>query len=192
LCTRISFRWFTRGTVAKLWTGRHDSWWLECGAQPQRGVEVTMARERIDSRAEAREAREKYHEEAVMYLAPRTHAGPKGTFGVAGTGMDGIEVDPQALIAADRELDRLHRRLLDHLRDADKLADQLHDGKTLVSRHMRRKFLDKVEAEGGLKAALEDYLDELKDVQIRVRESLAAYQDLDTDGAARIRSQGVD
>jgi hypothetical protein len=155
-------------------------------------VEVTMARERITSRADARETRDNYRDEAVMYLAPRTKAGPRETFGVAGTGMDGIEVDLDALHNAEQELRELQKKLQDHLEQATELGDQLHDGKTLVARHMRQAFLDRVDAEGGVQAALEDYIDEVDEVRMRIRETLATYQELDSDAAARILAQGVD
>jgi hypothetical protein len=151
-----------------------------------------MARERIDSRADARETLGKYREEAVMYVAPETRAGPKGAFGVAGAGMDGIEVDLNALYDAERDLRELQKKLRDHLEKAADLRDNLHDGKTLVARHMRQAFLDRVDAEGGVEGALEDYIDEVDEVRMRIRETLAAYEDLDTEAAARIRSQGVD
>lgn len=150
-----------------------------------------MARERVDSFGEAKERyRDEHRPRAVAHYAPDIRAGAMPAHGVAGTGMDGIVVDPDALLRAERELTELHDDLFAQLQEAESLTGPLGDGSGPVSDHLRRAFLDRAELEeGGVRAALADYLEELLTVRSAIVQTLGAYQGVDNDLATRLNQQ---
>lgn len=148
-----------------------------------------MARERVDSFSEAKERYGEHRPQSVAYFVPDIRAGAAPTHGAAGTGMDGIAVDLDALVRAERELAELHEDLFAQLRDADSLSGPLGDGGGPVANHLRRAFLDRADVEGGVKAALLEYIEELLVVRTAMMQTLGAYQGVDNDLASRLNQQ---
>lgn len=148
-----------------------------------------MARERVDSFSEAKERYREQRTESTAYLVPDIRAGEASAHGSVGTGMDGIAVDPEALVRAERELAELHDDLLGQLRDAGTLAGPLGDGTSPVAAHLRRAFVNRADTEAGVRAALVDYLEELFAVRSAMLRTLEAYQGVDGDLAERLNRQ---
>jgi hypothetical protein len=148
-----------------------------------------MARERVDSFSEAKELYREHRPQSVAYFSPDIRAGAMPLHGAVGTGMDGIAVDLTALVQAERELAELHDDLFDQLRAANALDGPLGDGAGPVTIHMRRAFLNRADLEGGVRAALVDYIEELFTVRSAILQTLAAYQGVDSDLAARLNRQ---
>jgi hypothetical protein len=152
-------------------------------------VEERMARERVDSFSEAKERFGEHRPQSVAYFVPDIRAGAAPTHGAAGTGMDGIAVDLDALVRAERELTELHDDLFAQLQAAESLSGPLGDGGGPVANHLRRAFLDRAALEGGVRSALLDYMKELLDVRLAIRQTLGAYQGYDNDLATRLNQQ---
>ncbi len=148
-----------------------------------------MAGERIDSLSEAKKLRKEHEEADVAYFLPDFKAGPAVQHGVTGVGMDGIDVDLDALRQAERELAALHDDLMQHLRDAGELTGPLGDGGGPVTIPMRKLFKNRADVEGGVQAALVDYLGELVGVRVAIMNTLAGYDAVNSDMAARFTRQ---
>lgn len=148
-----------------------------------------MAGDRVDSFTEAKELYRGHRPQSVAYFTPDIRAGAAPVHGAAGTNMDGIATDFDALVAAERELADLHDDLYDQLRAATALAGPLGDGSSPVTAHMRRAFLDRADIEGGVQAALVDYIEELFAVRSAILETLRTYQGVDGDAADRLNRQ---
>lgn len=149
-----------------------------------------MARERVDSFQEAKELYREHRPRSVeSYFSPDIRAGAMSSHGAVGTGMDGIAVDLDDLVRAERELAELHDDLFAQLRAATALDGPLGDGAGPVALHMRRAFLDRADLEGGVQAALVDYIEELFTVRSAILQTLAAYQGVDGELAARLNRQ---
>ncbi|GAB3433731.1 hypothetical protein [Actinophytocola sediminis] len=145
-----------------------------------------MVRERVDSFTEAKERYHEHRPQAVAYVSPDIRAGAAPTHSAAGTGMDGIAVDVDALVRAERELADLHDDLFAQLREAGTLTGPLGDGAGPVATHLRQAFLDRADLDGGVQAVLVDYLEELVTVRSAILATLGAYQGVDNDLAARL------
>jgi hypothetical protein len=151
-----------------------------------------MAGERIDSLTEARRLAREHRMHDVAHVTPDIKAGGRPEYGVTGTGLDGIEVDLNELRHAESELAALHDGLLVHLRDAVELAGPLGDGSSPVTGPMRRAFKDRADLEGGVQAALLDYIGELISVRAAILETLNAYDATDDDALTLLNQQAAD
>ena len=148
-----------------------------------------MARERVDSFTEAKGLYRDQRPHSVAYFAPDIRAGAVPVHGAAGTNMDGIATDFDALATAERELAGLHDELVDQLRSANTLSDALSDGASPVSAPMRRAFLNRADVEGGVQAALVDYMEELFAIRMAILQTLQTYQGIDGDAVDRLNRQ---
>lgn len=151
-----------------------------------------MAGERIDSLTEAKRLAREHRSHEVAYFMPDITVGGRPEHGVAGTGMDGIEVDFEELRQAERDLAALHDGLVTHLRDAFELAGPLGDGSSPVTGPMRKAFLDRTDVETGVQAALLDYISELISVRAAIIETLNAYDAADGDALDLLNQQVAD
>lgn len=151
-----------------------------------------MAGERIDSLTEAKRLAREHRAHDVGYFMPDVKVGGRPEHGVAGTGMDGIEVDFDELRQAERDLAALHDGLVTHLRDAVELAGPLGDGSSPVTGPMRKAFLDRTDVESGVQAALLDYISELISVRAAIIETLNAYDAADGDALELLNRQVAD
>jgi hypothetical protein len=100
--------------------------------------------------------------------------------------MTGFQLDPDAMVEAYRRLAVLRAELDGHRKTAIRLADPLLNGtaKNPVAKKMRWAFHDRADTDGGVQAVLQDYIDELDDIQDAIRITLATYTDLDSAAAA--------
>lgn len=151
-----------------------------------------MAGERIDSLTEAKRLAREHRMQDMAYLMPDIKVGGRPEHGVAGTGMDGIEVDLDELRQAERDLAALHDGLVTHLRDAVELAGPLGDGSSPVTGPMRKAFLDRADVEGGVQATLLDYITELISVRAAIIETLNAYDAADGESLELLNQQVAD
>lgn len=148
-----------------------------------------MARERVDSFREAKELYREHRPQSVAYFSPDIRAGAAPVHGAAGTNMDGIDVDLDGLVLAERELAELHDDLFAQLQAATTLSGPLGDGSGPITTHMRKAFLDRADVEGGVQAALIDYMEELLTVRAAIVQTLSAYQGVDNELAGRLHRQ---
>ena len=147
-----------------------------------------MSGERIRNTGDAKELLGKYHVAKAGHSDVTVHAGPKTSYAISGTGMDGFEIDPDAMIEARGKLDELQRQLETHLTTAQDLAAPLPDGTSRVADKMREAYLDRASLEHGVQGILRDYLAELGAVQAAIQATLQMYDDLDSataDGVSR-------
>ena len=147
-----------------------------------------MGRERIDDLTEARRLRHEYRDQDVAYLLPEIDR-IQGQHGVTGVGMDGIEVDLEALRQAERDLAVLHEDLTAHLNAATDLAGPLGDGKSPVTGPMGLAFRTRAGDQGGVRTALQQYLTELVAVRVTILKTLAGYQAVEEETVSRLRRQ---
>jgi hypothetical protein len=100
--------------------------------------------------------------------------------------MTGFELDPDAMVEAKRRLAGLRDELVAHQKTANRLAAPLANGtaKNPVVKEMRSAFSDRADNDGGVQAVLQDYIDELDDIQDAILITLATYKDLDSGAAA--------
>jgi hypothetical protein len=148
-----------------------------------------MGRERIDNLTEAKHLREEYRPKDVAYLVPEVGALVAGQHEVTGTGMDGIQADFGALRQAEQDLAALHDDLVDHLNEAAELAGPLSDGSSPVATPMRAAFRTRADNEGGVQAALQQYLTELISVRVAILKTLATYEGVEQDTVSRLQRQ---
>jgi len=148
-----------------------------------------MARERIDNQTEAKRLQGEHRPQSVAYFMPEISALPAAQHGVSGVGMDGIEVDFDALRDAERQLAALNDELVEHLKAANGLTDPLTDGTSPVTGPMRKLFRSRADMEGGVQTALLEYLDELIAVQQAIRDTLDGYVGVDSEAADRLQRQ---
>ena len=148
-----------------------------------------MGRERIDNLTEAKHLRHEYREHDVAHVVPEITGVGGGEHRVDAVGMDGIQADFAALRQAESELARLHDELVSHLTEATDLTGPLGDGTSPVTGPMRAAFHSRADDEGGVQAALRQYISELMAVRIGIRDTLSTYEDADTDAASTLRAQ---
>lgn len=148
-----------------------------------------MTRERIDNFTEAVHLRDDYDRPKIHRVRPNDEVGAAPAHGVAGTGMNGIEVQLDALAQAQRELGVLQDKLLGQLDAARGLTDELRDGGGPIAAKMRRTFLQLADAEGGVQTTLTEYMAELFDMRIVMLQTLASYQRVDDDAVAELNRQ---
>lgn len=148
-----------------------------------------MGRERIDNLTEARHLRHEYREHDVAHVVPEVTGAGGGQYGVGAVGMDGISVDPAALRQAERELAALHDDLQSHLDEAADLTGPLGDGSSPVTGPMRTAFHSRADNEGGVQAALRQYLGELIAVRIGILKTLATYEGVENDTVGKLQRQ---
>lgn len=136
---------------------------------------------RIRNEHDARELRHKYHEtKSAMVVGGTTSMGgaaPDRT--ITGEGMDGIQVTPEQLIQADKQLAAAQDQLMTHLATAKELAGPIGDGKGPVANTMRSAFLNRADTDGGVQATLRDYLEELTKVRSAINATLSTYVNVD-------------
>ncbi|SES28057.1 hypothetical protein SAMN05216188_13022 [Lentzea xinjiangensis] len=115
---------------------------------------------RVDSRDEAERLKEALRDgRAAEVVGPVSGI---GLVGVPTTGADRIEVDPADFDQAIRHLHRRRDELAGHLADSAVLAAPLPDGKGPVAVQMRKAFgLRARDVEGGVRAALQSYVQQL-------------------------------
>lgn len=150
-----------------------------------------MTRERIDNLADARRLSESYHQVHAQKAHTDDNVGAAPVHGVAGTGMDGIEVELDALASTERNLAGLHDQLMEQMRSATVLTDKLQDGSGPVAVRMREAFLRRADVDGGVQKALREYMEELFDVRVVILQTLAGYQRVD-DEATDLLSRQID
>ena len=149
-----------------------------------------MAQERIENEHDARAAKDDFHKPKHHKSNVTVHVGPKGDHTMTGVGMDGFELDPDAMRQASDELARHRARLEDYKTTAMRLADHLPDGGSPVAHEMRRAYLDRADTDNGVQAVLEDYIAELTEIQTAIQSTLQAYDNLDSNAAAAMRTAG--
>jgi hypothetical protein len=147
-----------------------------------------VTRERIDNRREAERLADKYDPVKVRNVAANDGVGPRPIHGLAGTGMDGVEVDLDLLARAEKQLGDLHDDLTAQLTEAGRLLEPMSDGTGPVTRPMRRRFNRLADADG-LLGALWDYRQELINVRMAILATLSSYRRVDSDAADRLRRQ---
>lgn len=108
--------------------------------------------------------------------------------------MDSFEVDYDALRTAQDDLARLRAQLADQLGAAQQLINSvpgstapIHDP---VADKMHEVYLGRADQEGGVHGVLEEYLEELDDVQLIIDTTLRTYFDADADAARGMRGAG--
>jgi hypothetical protein len=148
-----------------------------------------MAGERIDSLTEAKRLQREHQVTDVAYFLPDVKAGPAVQHGVTGTGMDGIDVDLEALREAERGLADLHEELMRHLTDATELSGPLGDGGGPVTIPMGKAFRRRADPESGVQAALTEYLGELIAVRLAIMNTLNGYDGVNSELATRFQRQ---
>ncbi|WP_424183368.1 hypothetical protein ACOBQX_15285 [Actinokineospora sp. G85] len=114
--------------------------------------------------------------------------GVRGDHQVRGEDMDGVEFDPERLRAVEAELGRLREDLVGQLRHAVALSDHLDDGAGPVAGPMRQSFLNRADDQGGVVAALLDYIDEIDEVRASMRQTLDTYTATDEQAAQAFRN----
>lgn len=151
-----------------------------------------MAGERIDSLSEAQRLRSEHRVVDVAHVVPDIDARQAAQHSVTGTGMDGIEADFAELRSAEKRLADLSDELLDQLREAQELTGPLGDGGGPVTGPMRRAFGERADMEGGVQAALADYLEELLAVRGAILATLDTYGAVDDEAANRLNRQAAE
>jgi hypothetical protein len=147
-----------------------------------------MARDRIRYEQDAREARDDHPKVRPDRNNVRVPVGPTADHGMTGTGMNGFELDPEAMRATLKELGDLRAKLEGFRREAQRLAEPLPDGGGLVAMQMRQAFLDRADLDNGVQAVLEDYILELDSVEDTIRSTLEAYESLDARTATDLQA----
>lgn len=154
-----------------------------------------MAGERIDNLTDVRHLAREYGKEpqGSSAMVAGAAAGPAQPFTVTGTDMPGgVEADLNELRAAERELARLHEGLMEHLRAANALTEPMTDGSSPVAKHMRKAFFDRADIEGGVQAALVDYMEELMAVRAGILDAVADYEGVDSAAAEQLKRQSAE
>ncbi|TCO52963.1 hypothetical protein [Actinocrispum wychmicini] len=139
-------------------------------------------------------------EEHALRERPRPHiakasefAAPTGAGAdavVADGGADGFDLEPQALDQAEQDLARLSDEIGDHLRAAEVLGVVLQDGKSPVTRPMRRAFgLRGGDEPGGVRTALQGYMDELTAIRNAIRQVRTIHTENDHNAANGLSEQ---
>jgi hypothetical protein len=146
-----------------------------------------MAGERIQNERDARNLLDQHKVAKAGRSDVVVQVGPKADHRMAGAGMDGFEIDQDAMINAHRELGDLRKQLEGQLETARQLAEPLQDGTSLVATQMRKAYVDRADPDGGVQAVLSDYLDELDEIRDAIRMSLEMYGDMDADAARGLR-----
>jgi hypothetical protein len=153
-----------------------------------------MGRERIDNLTEAKHLlRHEHREQDVAYVVPEITGVSGGRHRVDAVGMDGIQADFAALRDAERRLAELHDDLAGHLTEAEELTGPLSDGTSPVTGPMRAAFHSRADNEGGVQAALLQYMNELMAVRNGISETVSTYEDAETHAVSELgnpRTQG--
>ena len=148
---------------------------------------------RITSREQAERAyrHQQQHDHDKAFIKPEIDKhGVHVDRSITGVGMDGIEVTPDLLRAADQQLAAAQDALQGHMTAARELHGPLGDGHGPVAATMRSAFLDRASTQaGGLQAALQNYHDELTNVRIAIAETLATYETVETGVADQLNRQ---
>jgi hypothetical protein len=169
------------------------------GARSPGVTEEETGVDTVRNLTQAKELRKKYagegkdpkHIESARDVAEPTGA---GSAGVEAEDVDGIDLDPEALAAAERKLGEQYYELAGYLAQAKGLEGKLHDGETPVAGPMGKAFnLRASTGEGGVQATLQAYLDELASLRESIRQAGATHQNFDADAAAELkpRESGV-
>ena len=145
-----------------------------------------MSGERIKNTGDAKELLGKYHVRKAGHSDVKVHAAPKSDHSIAGTGMDGFEIDRDEMLRAQGQLSELREQLQTHLRTAQDLGHPLPDGTSKVAHTMRRAYRDRASLERGVQGVLLAYLAELDAVQRAIQASLQTYDDLDAAAASGV------
>jgi hypothetical protein len=145
---------------------------------------------------EAKELRKKYagadrdpkHIEHARDVAEPTGAGSAGVQAEDG---DGIDLDLEAVEAAQRKLGQHYLELSAYLERAKSLDGQLNDGKGPVAEPMGKAFTLRAGAdEGGVQAMLRAYLEELSSLRESIRRVGSTHQEFDQQSAAGLGPAG--
>jgi hypothetical protein len=150
-----------------------------------------MGRVHIRNVEDAKDLRHEHKPEKTGFHKPNTQVGAAPEHGVTGQGMNGMEVDVDALRDIDKQLEQHQHELTRQLTRAARLTEYLNDGETPISGPMRRAFLDRADDQGGIQGTLQQYLDELSDVRLAISATLESYQNLDASAATLMRDPGV-
>lgn len=142
-----------------------------------------MSGDRIKNTGDAKELQDKYHVRKAGHSDVKVHAAPLSDHTMAGVGMDGFEIDRDAMLLAQGQLAELRAQLATHQRTAQDLAAPLPDGTSKVAHTMRKAYKDRASAERGVQRVLGDYLAELDAVQAAIKATLQVYDDLDSAAA---------
>lgn len=156
-------------------------------------MDVQRVRSEQDARELRRELRrqEREHRDGPVRHASDVAAPTgAGTADVVAEGADGIDLDPEEIATAERELGKLYYEIASYLQQAQQLAGPLGDGKGPVARHLRRAFgLRGGEDPGGVQAALRAYLEELAGLRDAISRVGAVHQASDDEAAATMNTQ---
>lgn len=148
-----------------------------------------MGRERIDNLTEAKHLRHEYREQDVIYAVPEISGVSGGRHRVDAVGMDGIQADFESLRQAERDLAEAHDDLVKLMVKASDLTGPLTDGNSPVTGPMRTAFHSRADAEGGVQAALTQYIHELVEVRVGILETLATYEGVENEAVGRLQRQ---
>ena len=153
-----------------------------------------MARHRIEDIDDVRQLDKDPNFQRVHAKNVNTdaHVGPRPVHSVAGTGMNGVQVDIQGLLDTERELGDLHDDLVEQRNQATVLTGPLPDGQSPVAEHMRRAFFERADLDGGLQRILDEYLYEIFAVRQAILQTLNSYQAMDNYAAERLRQHAAD
>jgi hypothetical protein len=149
----------------------------------------------IDSKAEAERAwRHQHHGSRKPHFDKPTMGHADHTDkNITGVGMDGIEVTPEELIQADKDLYAAQLELADHQRRAANLHGPLGDGHGPVAKTMASSFLDRASLDGGgVQSALQNYIDELQNVRNAISQTLTTYESVDSGVAEYLARQNTE
>jgi hypothetical protein len=78
---------------------------------------------------------------------------------------------------------------VDHLKAAQHLMGPLGDGGGPVTGPMRKAFLARADVDGGVQAALLDYLEEMVAVRVAILNTLSTYEGVDGETTNRLARQ---
>ncbi|WP_158884622.1 hypothetical protein [Amycolatopsis anabasis] len=116
-----------------------------------------------------------------------------GSAGVQAEDKNGIDLDPEALAAAERKLGQHYFELAAYLEQAKRLEGHLQDGKSPVAKPMGHAFNIRAGVdEGGVQATLRAYLEELAALRESISQAGATHRTFDEDSAADLRPRESD
>ncbi|WP_020669560.1 hypothetical protein [Amycolatopsis nigrescens] len=151
----------------------------------------------VRSKTEAAALRKKYAAQEHGDKEPVRHASDvaaptgAGSAGVLAEDKDGIDLDLDALKAAEAKLAEHYDELVGYLGQARELEGKLYDGKSPVAGPMGRSFNKRAGAhEGGVQATLVAYLAELSALREAIQEVGSTHQNFDDDAADTLRRRG--
>lgn len=142
-----------------------------------------MSGERIRTTGDAKELQHHYHKVKPGHSDTKVPEAHWDDHKMAGVGMDGFEIDRDAMVFAQGKLASLREELQSHLHWAEDLSHPLPDGTSKVAHTMRKAYRERASMEQGVQGILRDYLKELETVQAAIGATLQVYDALDAAAA---------